>query len=301
MKKILTLVMLAMTGLVLIGCSQAQKTKSTDQIQVVASLDFYAEPARAILGKSGKVSSLINSASVDPHDYQATTTDAKQVANADVVIMNGAGYDSWLDKLVQANDQRPQLVNVAQDIAHLPAGGNEHLWYDFTVMPKLTRRLVKLFSKEKPQQRAVFQKNGQRYLAKLKKLQKQQDRLRQELQGQPVMITEPVFNYVLSSLGMRIVNPDFAQAIENGADPKPADLQKMQRQLDHRQVRFLVVNAQVSNPVIADLAKRAKQHHVPVLKVTETLPAKDNYVSWMTTQLADLQDVVDNSQRIGEK
>ena len=140
MKKILTLVMLAMTGLVLIGCSQAQKTKSTDQIQVVASLDFYAEPARAILGKSGRVISLINSASVDPHDYQATTTDAKQVANADVVIMNGAGYDSWLDKLVQANDQRPQLVNVAQDIAHLPAGGNEHLWYDFTVMPKLTRR-----------------------------------------------------------------------------------------------------------------------------------------------------------------
>lgn len=301
MKKILTLVMLALTGLVLIGCSQAQKTKSTDQIQVVASLDFYAEPARAILGKSGKVISLINSASVDPHDYQATTTDAKQVANADVVIMNGAGYDSWLDKLVQANDQRPQLVNVAQNIAHLPAGGNEHLWYDFTVMPKLTRRLVKLFSKKKPQQRAVFQRNGQRYLAKLKKLQKQQDRLRQELQDQPVMITEPVFNYVLSSLGMRIVNPDFAQAIENGADPKPADLQKMQRQLDHRQVRFLVVNAQVSNPVIADLAKRAKQHYVPVLKVTETLPAKDNYVSWMMAQLADLQDIAGNSQKVGEK
>lgn len=301
MKKILALVVMAAVGLILTGCGQAKPSKSTEQLQVVASLDFYAEPARAILGKSGQVDSLINSASVDPHDYSATTADAKQVANADVVIMNGAGYDSWLNKLVQADDQGPKLINVAQDIAHLSAGGNEHLWYDFTIMPKLTRKLVKIFSKKKPQKRAVFQENAQRYLAKLKRLQKKQEQLQQTLQGQPVMITEPVFNYVLSALGMTIVNPDFAQAIENGADPQPTDLQKMQQQLDQRQVRFLVVNAQVSNPVIQELVKRAKRHRVPILKVTETLPAKQNYLSWMTNQLSTLQDIAENSQKIGEK
>lgn len=299
MKKKLSYLLILLGGFFILGACQRQATTTpTTKIQVVSSLDFYGEPARVILGKHGTVTSLINSPSIDPHDYTPTTNDAKKVAHADVVLMNGAGYDSWLQKLVTADDNQQKLINVASDIVHLPDGGNEHLWYDFKVMPQVTKRLVTAFSKIQPQNKAVFEKNGDRYLKQLTELQHQEKELKQRLQGKKVMITEPVFNYVLASLDMKVVNPEFAQNIEDGADPKPADLQKMQQQLDRRQVAYLVVNKQVSSTLVTDLVTRAQKNDVPVLRVTETLPKNKTYLTWMASELTELQRI---TAHLGEK
>ena len=282
------LVALLSLSLLLTACGRTatkEPAKTTGKIHFVTSLDFYGDPARAILGDAGTVTSLINSPSVDPHDYSPTTNDAKIVARADLALMNGAGYDSWLAKLVKADDEQTQLIDVAADIVKLPDGGNEHLWYDFSVMPQVTKLLVKRFSALRPAQAATFERNGQKYLARLAKLQEQEKELRQTLSGQKVMITEPVFNYVLTNLKMTIVNESFALDIEEGADPKPADIQRMQDQLDHREVSCLVVNKQVTSALVTDLIKRAERHQVPILRVTETLPQGKNYLSWMTGQL----------------
>ncbi|MFD1410951.1 metal ABC transporter solute-binding protein, Zn/Mn family [Lapidilactobacillus gannanensis] len=292
MKKKLSYLLILIVGIViLVACQQQTPTKSATKIQVVTSLDFYGEPARAILGRHGQVTSLINSPSVDPHDYTPTTNDAKKVAQADVALMNGAGYDAWLQKLVKADDNQQKLLNVASDIVKLPEGGNEHLWYDFKVMPKVTRQLVTTFSKIQPENKAIFEKNGQRYLKQLLTLQHQEAELKQRLQGKKVMITEPVFNYVLASIGMKVVNSEFAQNIEDGADPKPADLQKMQQQLDQQQVACLVVNKQVSSALVTDLVTRAQKNDVPVLQVTETLPKHKTYLTWMASELTELQRI----------
>lgn len=278
--------------LVLAGCqAPAASKEQSNKIQVVASLDFYAEPVRAILGTHGAVTSLINSPSVDPHDYTPTTNDAKKVSQAQVVLMNGAGYDSWLKKLVAADNNEQQLLDVATDIVHLPDGANEHLWYNFKVMPQVTKRLVKIFSKIQPQHQAEFTKNGQAYLKKLTKLQQQEKTLRARLQGQRVLVTEPVFNYVLGDVGMKVANAEFAQDIEEGADPKPADLHKMQQQLDRREVAALVYNEQVSSSLVTSLVARAKKNKVPVIGVTETLPRDKTYLTWMSGSLTKLAEL----------
>ena len=70
--------------------------KSQRPIKVVASLNFYGEAAQAVAGKYGQTVSVIDNAAVDPHEYQPATVQAEQVAKANVVILNGLGYDQWM-------------------------------------------------------------------------------------------------------------------------------------------------------------------------------------------------------------
>lgn len=289
-------ILLVVLGIIGLAACGNQTKKSTQKISVVSSLDLYAEPAQKILGKYGAVTSLINSTSIDPHDYTATTNDAKTTAQADVAIMNGAGYDAWLQKLVASNSNPPQLIDVAADVRHLPDGANEHLWYDFNTMIKVTNKLTTTFAKIKPSKKSYFTANGAAYIAEIKQLQKQEQQLKQTFSGKSVMITEPVFNYVLQNLNMKIVNENFAQDIDEGADPKPEDLQKMTQQLQNRQVAFLVVNRQVESSLISELVKTAKKAKVPIVYVTETKPKGKTYLTWMQSELNQLAKIAKGDQ-----
>ncbi|WP_180368501.1 metal ABC transporter solute-binding protein, Zn/Mn family, partial [Oenococcus oeni] len=71
-------------------------SSKTSKIKVVASVDFYGEAAKAVLGNKGTVTSVIKNPSIDPHDYQPTSNVAKKVSEANFVLYNGIGYDTWM-------------------------------------------------------------------------------------------------------------------------------------------------------------------------------------------------------------
>ncbi len=94
-----------------------------------------ARPRRRSAAISVDVNSIIANPNLDPHDYEATPSTARAVADARIVIYNGADYDPWMDKLIAATD-RPQriVINVANLLGRKP-GDNPHLWYDPAAMP----------------------------------------------------------------------------------------------------------------------------------------------------------------------
>ena len=93
---------------------QAKSSHQDDKIKVVSSVDFYGEAAKAVLGKYGSVTSVITNPNVDPHDYEPSAKVAKEVANADFVVYNGIGYDSWMAKL--AKNDKITSVRVGEDV-----------------------------------------------------------------------------------------------------------------------------------------------------------------------------------------
>ena len=135
------------------------KTHNIDKkpIQVVTSLNFYGEAAKQVAGKYGKVTSIIDNASVDPHDYQPGTAQAKQVGNANVVVENGLSYDEWLNKVVKSSSHRhsQEVINVGQ-LMGKHSGQNEHLWYEPATMKKLAQQLAHQYSKLDPAHRAYY-------------------------------------------------------------------------------------------------------------------------------------------------
>lgn len=289
--KIIWSLLLVAIMLGLSGCSANATTQKP--IRVVSSIDFYGEVAQQVAGKYGQVSSVIHSSSVDPHDFEPTTSNAKSVAKANVVIQNGAGYDTWMSKLVNANDQKITHIQVSEDLLNKKAGSNEHVWYEPNTMPKLAHELANQFSKIDSKHAKYYQKNATIYVRSLTPIKQLIKELKQNVKSDNrlVDVSEPVFNYALADLGYKVNNQHFAKSIEDGDDPSPADIGKMQSDIKNHKIAFLVVNIQESDHVITNMVKLARSHNVPVLKVTESLPHGLNYKQWMMKQYQQLKRI----------
>lgn len=289
------LFMVLCVGLVfsLVGCGAKTTTakNETGKIKVVASLDVYGEVAKAVLKDHGQVQTIINKPSMDPHDFEPTTKTAKQIADSDLIIYNGLGYDGWMSSLLKASSQKTAAINVAKDVAGQKDGANEHVWYDPDNMIKLTQQLVKRFSKQDAKHAKAFAKNGQAYIQKLETVNAKIATLKAHKTQDKVAVTEPVFDYMLQKMAYQVSDPEFAQAIEEGTDPTPKILDALQSDLATQKVEFLVVNQQTDSKIVTTIKETAKAHDVPMLYVTETLPAHKTYSTWMLSQLDKLEKI----------
>ena len=188
---LLVVVLLGVFGLMVTNWTP-NKT-SQKPIRVVTSLNFYGEVAKAVAGDHGQVTSFIDNEAVDPHDFQPSTKEAQKVAKANVVIVNGLGYDSWLTKLTKAADSSQKVINVGTQVADKKNGDNEHVWYQPATMNKLAIQLAKQFSKLDPEHKADYYKNAKAYQAKLTKLDAVIQTAKQNVGDQKLVdVSEPV-------------------------------------------------------------------------------------------------------------
>lgn len=268
--------------------------KSQKPIRVVTGLNFYGEVAQKVAGDHGQVISFIDNASVDPHDYQPNTKQAQQVAKANVVIENGLGYDSWVNKLVKSSSNRNKIKII--DVASLTGkkdGDNEHIWYAPETVEKLANDLATQYGKIDPQHAEDYQRNARKYLASLQPLNEEIAKVKRQVNpnNNRVAVSEPVFDYALKNAGYQIMDKHFEKAVEDGNDPSPKDIEEIQQAIINHQIAFFVDNSQTSDKVVDNLVKLAHEHDVPVLKVTETKPNGDDYMQWMLKQYQALSRI----------
>ena len=122
--------------------ARAADGKESNKIAVVAAENFYGDIARQIGGDRIEVVSILSNPDQDPHLFEATPGVVRQIADAKIVVLNGADYDPWMDKLLAAAPKPDRIViNVAQ-ITGAKAGGNPHLWYAPATMPAVATAIA---------------------------------------------------------------------------------------------------------------------------------------------------------------
>ncbi|UDM32063.1 metal ABC transporter solute-binding protein, Zn/Mn family [Lentilactobacillus laojiaonis] len=267
-------------GLFLAGCQQVRP--KSNEIKVVASMDFYGSVAKEILGNHGTVSSLVDTTETDPHDFEPTTADAKKIDRANVIISNGLGYDTWMNRL--STDSSAKNIKVGETVMHKQSGDNEHIWYQPATMKNLANYLANQFSRLDPKHRSEYQNNAKRYIASFKQLDQTIAQAKRGVTNSRVDVTEPVFNYALENLGYQVNNPGFENAISKEVDPTPDDIKKMQTDFQHHKIAMLVDNTQSGGKIIDNLVEEARQNHIPILKITESMPKNETYLTWMQNQ-----------------
>jgi zinc/manganese transport system substrate-binding protein len=302
-KKLLTLTALAAaTALALSGCASASTDGGgTDEptndsgVRIVASTNVYGDIAEQIGGDRVSVTSIIDNPDKDPHEYEADARTQLALSKAQLVIENGGGYDDFVDTMLSAADNKIASVLNAADISGYdqePADGefNEHMWYDFPTVQKLSDELVNQLSAIDPDGAASYEKNAETFDSQLAALEQQEQDIKASFDTAGAAITEPVPLYLLTASGLVNKTPDaFSEAIEEGTDV-PADVLKQTQQLFATgEVKVLVYNEQTSGAQTELVLTAAKDAGVPVVPVTETLPDGTDYISWMTTNLNALQ------------
>lgn len=279
-------------------------TKSTNgagdskKIKIVAAENFYGEVARAVGGNHVQVTSVIKGSKTDPHDFQPTPETAKQISGAQVVIYNGIGYDNWMNQLLSStsNGGKKTVIRVGNDVAGKKNGDNEHVWYSPQTMPRLASTLANDLAKMDPKHAEDYRKHAATYKKLLKPFLDQVDQLKQS-GPKKVEVTEPVFNYMLAALNDKLINKNFPLAIEKGTDPAPADFAQMEKALKHHKVAFLVENIQAESPTVNQLVRFAKENHVPIVRVTETMPKGETYRAWMMGELQQIKKITKQGAR----
>ena len=283
--------LVTLVSLITVGCSNKQNsTSQSDKISIVTTTNVYSDIAKNIVGKYGTATAIIDKSSVDPHDFDPTTADAKKVAQANIIVANGLGYDSWMNKLAKSVDKKPVLVG--EDLMGLKSGDNPHIWYNLDMPTKYVEYLVKRLSKLDKKHAAYFKENGEKYLAKIDKIKQ----LAQANKGdqKTVFVSEPVFDYALQEAGYKIGDKEFEEAIENGTDPSPKTINEMNNSIKQKKIAFFVNNTQASSSTVKSFVKLAKKNNVPVLNVRETIPNNTTYLAWMKENYQKLADIQKN-------
>jgi zinc/manganese transport system substrate-binding protein len=262
---------------------------------VVATENFWGSIATQLAGSHATVLSIITNPQTDPHAYEPTASDARAIAGASLVIENGAGYDPWAQKLVDANPSGSRAVLDVGRVSGVAEGGNPHMWYSPAFVLKVIDAITSQLRKLDAADAGYFTTQHDTYLSSgLKTYDDLRAEIKQKYSGTPVGATESIFAYLASDLGLNLISPpDFLKAISEGTDPTAADKATMDSQIANRQIKVLVFNSQNSTPDVQALVDRARAEGIPVPSVTETLePANLTFQDWQSKQLQSLRDAL---------
>ena len=273
------------------SCAPASASQTGAGIAVLGAENFYADLLAQVGGDRVTATSLLNDPNADPHEFEASPQAAKLVADAKLVILNGVGYDGFIQKLIAASPRSGRLVIDVQQVLGVAADVNAHVWYDPATMPKVADAAAAALSKLDPQNASYFAAQQARYLAALKPIDDKIAALKAKYSGAPVAFTEPVAEYQADAIGLKVLTPEgFMKAIEQGVDPAPADVAAERDLLTGKKVKVLLYNSQVTSPLTTDIHDLAVRSGVPVVGVAETIPSQfKTYQEWMLSQLAELE------------
>ena len=263
----------------------------TGKIQVVAAENFWGSIASQVGGSHVQVTSIIVNPDTDPHAYEPTPSDARLIAQAQYVIVNGAGYDAWAPKLLDANPASGRTVLTVGDLFGKKEGDNPHMWYSPSYVDQVVDRMGSDLAKiDSANASAITQQAAQYKSTGLKDYHDTVSAIKAKYSGTRVGATESIAAYLAHGTGLNLVTPSsYLKAVSEGTDPSAVDKAEVQNEIASRSIKVFIFNSQNSTPDIQGLVDKATAQGIPVVKITETLePATATFQDWQTAQLKDL-------------
>jgi zinc/manganese transport system substrate-binding protein len=245
---------LVAAALLLTGCSTPPEpwTAGTGPIKIVASTNVWGSVANLVAGDTASVSALIYNSNQDPHSFEASARDQLAINDADIVIMNGGGYDDFVEKLVAADPTPAILVN-----AYLASGEddgrNEHIWYDVDQVGDVATVIAGAIETVDPSKAEQLQPSLETFKGELTSRKDKLEQLKAEGKCGKVFATEPLIDYLLEDAGCTNVTPaEYSEAIEEERDVPPAVMEECLG-IIRDGIDFMAVNESVSSSQIEEL------------------------------------------------
>jgi zinc/manganese transport system substrate-binding protein len=268
---------------------------AASKLQVVAAENFWGSIASQLAEGRASVRSIIVSPSADPHTYEPSAQDARLMVGSNMAIVNGLGYDNWSSQLLQANPQSGRVVLNVGEVLGLQTGANQHRWYFPSNVYTVIDRITAGYQKLDPGDAGFFAQRKQSFetqaLARYNALRRE---IRARYAGVPVGYSESIFQGLGEDLGLKLLTPySFAQAIAEGTDVTAQDKQTVDAQAREGLIKVWIFNSQNVTPDVQRVSQIARERHIPIATVTETLsPASDSFQQWQVAQLEGLMQAL---------
>ena len=296
---------LILGALILAGCSSpgngpsspsSLPTRPDHPISVVAAENSWGSIASLLGGDRVEVHSLIQDPNVDPHEYEATPADARLVANAQLVVNNGGGYDAWMQQLLSPGARVPQHLVTAAVLVPSAAAANPHLFASPGVVALRINQITANLEVIDPASRSYFKKREALVMADWKRWDEALLAIAARHRASPVGATETMALPMLARASLQVITAQsFMHAISQGIEPAPQDLANFNYVIDHHRINVLVTNSQTVTPLTAGLVSRAQAAGIPVLSVVEILPPGKSFFQLVDAEAAALAQALDSA------
>src|SRR5438067_2354499 len=293
-RTIRSLALAALASVLLASCGIPSGGTRNETLKVIAGENFWGSIAAQLGGNHVFVTSIVTNPNTDPHDYESSATDARAFATADYVVLNGAGYDDWGQKLLSANPSPSRKVFTVAELLNKKPGDNEHFWYNPDWVEKVADRITADYQAHDAADAGYFSQQRAAFSTALKPYHDAIARIRSAHNGAPVGTTESIFVYMGQALGLTLVSPpEFMQAVSEGNDPPAQTVAQFQDQVSHHKIKVLVYNTQTSTPVTENLEQMAASNNIPIVGISETVErSTTSFQDWQIKELADLEAAV---------
>jgi zinc/manganese transport system substrate-binding protein len=276
---------------------------SGEPVQVVAAENFWGSLASQLGGARVNVTSIVTDPNADPHEYESSAADAIAITNAQLIVVNGAGYDTWALGIISADGSSNQCVINVQELVGQPVSANPHFWYSPYYVNDTVAAIYKDLVAIDPAGEAYFRQQYASLNASLwQDYMSLEVQIKQKFGDSPVASTESIFVYMANATGLDLVSPPgFMDAVAEGNDPSFQDVAAMDGLLmgGNSTVRVLVYNEQTVTPLTQSIKALAAQNQIPVIGVTETIqPPGTAFQVWMGAELISLYTALD-AQTLG--
>jgi len=274
--------------------ASSANTASSTRIIAMGAENEYANVLSQVGGRYVQVSSILSNPNTDPHTFEASPQVAREVSAARLIVQNGLGYDSWMNKIESASPSQDRKVIDVQHVLGLPGSSpNPHLWYNPATMPAVARAIAADLSALQPAHAAYFRARLKAFDRSLTPWLNAIARFKATYPGATGANTEPVADFLLTAMGITNLTPFRFQAdIMNGVEPAPQDIALENGLFSQHKVKVFVYNEQVTDALTTSIRQNAMKAGVPVVAVYETMPTGYTYQSWMLAETQAIQKAI---------
>jgi zinc/manganese transport system substrate-binding protein len=269
-------------------------TVSGGVIQAVAAENFWGSIAAQLGGTHVNVISIVTDPNADPHEFETNIADALDFAHADYVILNGAGYDTWGQKLLAANPSNGRKVLNVADLLGKTEGDNPHFWYDPDYVQQVINQITGDYQSQDPADAAYFRTQQMVLENALAPYRQLIQTIKQTYSGTQIGGTESIVVYLANALGLDLISPpDFMNAVSEGNDPPTQSVAAFEQQINRKQISVLIYNNQTATAVTTNLKQLATEQGIPVVGISETMePPDTTFQDWQYAQLTASQSAL---------
>jgi zinc/manganese transport system substrate-binding protein len=287
-----------LVGLFATACSNGTAPGTnprSGKLRVVAAENFWGSIASQLGGDRVDVTSIITNPNTDPHDYEPTPADGREIASAQYVIANGVGYDTWMTKLLSANPSTGRTTLTVGALVGAKPGDNPHRWYFPSDVEAVTKRITADLKHIDIKDAAYFDQRYKSFesndLATYHGLLAD---IKRRFSGTPVGASESIFVGMAQATGLDLITPSrYMTAISEGTDPASQDKATVDAQIKDKRIKVFVFNSQNATPDVRALVDAAKANGIETTTVTETLaPANATFEAWQSKELTELRDAL---------
>lgn len=318
MSKIMILVLVGI--LLVVGAGGLMRKKShsdqvkngEEEIKIVATFYPLQQFALPILGDKGRVR-IVVPAGIEPHDYEPTLSDIRNIYDADLFLLNGAGIDAWAEKLLpELESKGVKTLRLADAVSLLPSEAEEehehislesaegeahehgewdpHFWLDPILVQAEVRLLTQRLAQQFPHYQQYFEANQDQFLLTLNELDQEYRQGLSRCQKKEVITSHDAFRYLASRYGF---TTHALAGLSPEEEPSSRRLADLAREVRADGIEYIFFETLVSPKIAETLARETGASTLvfnPIEGVTDEEMAQGiNYVSLMKSNLAALQ------------